>query len=75
MVQFKPYFAGELEPPSKRIVTVQKCVRTTDVEEVGDDTHLTLFEMLGNFSFGDYFKREACQWAMELMIKELKFDP
>ena len=75
MVQFKPYFAGELKPPSKRIVTVQKCVRTTDVEEVGDDTHLTLFEMLGNFSFGDYFKREACQWAMELMIKELKFDP
>ena len=75
MVQFKPYFAGELEPPSKRIVTVQKCVRTTDVEEVGDDTHLTLFEMLGNFSFGDYFKQEACQWAMELMINELKFDP
>ncbi|MEX0762500.1 MAG: alanine--tRNA ligase [Dehalococcoidia bacterium] len=75
MAQFKAYFAGEVQPPHGRVTTVQKCFRTTDIEEVGDATHLTLFEMLGNFSFGDYFKKEACAWALELMQDVLHFEP
>ena len=75
MAPFKAYFSGELEPPGKRITTVQKSFRTTDIEEVGDATHMTLFEMLGNFSFGDYFKEEACEWGLELMTDALGFDP
>ncbi len=66
MVPFKAYFSGELTPPNPRITTVQKSFRTTDIEEVGDVSHLTLFEMLGNFSFGNYFKEESCKWALEL---------
>ena len=68
MAQFKRFFLGEAVPPSPRVTTVQPVFRTTDIEIVGDSTHLTLFEMLGNFSFGDYFKKEACEWALELMI-------
>ena len=68
MVPFKAYFSGELTPPSPRITTAQKSFRTTDIEEVGDVSHLTLFEMLGNFSFGDYFKSESCKWALELCL-------
>ncbi len=75
MAPFKAYFAGELTPPSPRIATVQKSFRTTDIEEVGDSTHMTLFEMLGNFSFGDYFKEEACEWGLELMTHALGFEP
>lgn len=71
MAQFKAYFSGEAEPPHPRVTTVQKSFRTTDIDEVGDATHLTLFEMLGNFSFGDYFKYESCMWALELMTNTL----
>ena len=69
MVQFKPYFTGEAEPSNKRATTSQKCFRTPDIEEVGDATHNTLFEMLGNFSFGDYFKSSAVDFAVELMTE------
>ena len=69
--QFAPYFVGAAAPPASRLVTVQRCVRTDDIEDVGDDTHHTFFEMLGHFSFGDYFKREAIAFAFEFVTKEL----
>ena len=67
MIQFKPYFRGIAQPENKRLVTAQKCVRTGDIEEVGDDTHLTFFEMMGNFSFGDYFKSQAIAFSWEFL--------
>ncbi|MCH7593705.1 MAG: alanine--tRNA ligase, partial [Chloroflexi bacterium] len=74
MAQFKAYFSGESKPPHPRMTTSQKSFRTTDIDEVGDATHLTLFEMLGNFSFGDYFKKEACDWALDLMVNHMGFE-
>ena len=73
MVQFKSYFTGEAEPPNRRLTTSQKCFRTPDIEEVGDATHNTLFEMLGNFSIGDYFKKEAVDFAIELTTEGYGF--
>jgi alanyl-tRNA synthetase len=72
MQQFKPFYLHPEDAPAKNVVSIQKCVRTSDIDEVGDDTHLTFFEMLGNFSFGGYWKKEAIEYAYEFITKELE---
>ena len=76
MTPLKPYFTGAEIPPRKRVTTCQKCIRTPDIENVGHTSrHGTYFEMLGNFSFGDYFKEEVIPWAWEFLTEDLKIEP
>jgi alanyl-tRNA synthetase len=70
-----PYLLGQAHPKGRRLVDVQKCVRTDDIDEVGDNTHLTFFEMLGNWSLGDYFKKESINWSYQLLTEVFGLDP
>jgi len=74
MTPLKPFFTGEKIPPRKRLCNIQKCVRTNDIESVGDRYHLTFFEMMGNWSIGDYFKRETIELAWKMISEVFEFD-
>lgn len=74
MQQFTSYLSGEIEPLYRRAASCQKCFRTSDIDSVGDEWHHTFFEMLGNWSFGDYFKKEAINWAFEFLTTDFKFE-
>lgn len=75
MQQLIPYLSGKEHPLGKKLFNIQKCIRTVDIDEVGDASHLTFFEMMGNRSLGDYFKKEAVQRSREFLVDELGFDP
>ncbi|WP_096908482.1 alanine--tRNA ligase [Halobacteriovorax marinus] len=75
MAPLKPYFLGKEEPPNKRLCNFQPCIRTKDIDDVGDRHHLTIFEMMGSWSIGDYYKELACSLAYGLLVDELGFDP
>ena len=75
MAPLKPYFLAKEEPPKPRLCNFQPCIRTKDIDDVGDRHHLTIFEMMGSWSIGDYYKEKACQLAYDLLVKEFGFDP
>ncbi|MEI7920059.1 MAG: alanine--tRNA ligase-related protein [bacterium] len=75
MQQLIPYLSGKEHPLGKKLFNIQKCIRTVDIDEVGDPSHLTFFEMMGNWSLGSYFKQEAVQRSREFLVDVLEFDP
>jgi len=71
MQQFVPYLIGKPHPLGKRLYNIQRCIRTNDIEDIGDERHLSMFEMMGNWSLGDYFKQDALTWTVEFLVDVL----